>query len=194
VDAAEAVAELVGRIDGGWDGPGLGVWDLRSLVGHTSRSIVTVLTYLDRPAGREELRTPEAYVAASATMAADLAEQVAERGREAGRALGADPAAAFRALVQQVVTRLGDADDDALIETIAGGMRVGTYVSTRTFELVVHGLDIARATGLTVDLPEAALADATALAGRVAARLGKGPAVLAALTGRSSLPEGFSIV
>jgi hypothetical protein len=40
-------------------GPGLGDWDLRSLVGHTSRSLVTVETYLDHPA--EALEVPPAF-------------------------------------------------------------------------------------------------------------------------------------
>ena len=49
--AAGTVADLVDAIpDTGWDGPGLGVWDLRALVGHTSRSLVTVITYLGQPA------------------------------------------------------------------------------------------------------------------------------------------------
>jgi len=49
--AAGTVAALVDAIpDTGWDGPGLGVWDLRALVGHTSRSLVTVV--LSSEAGR----------------------------------------------------------------------------------------------------------------------------------------------
>ena len=43
--AAGTVADLVDAIpDTAWDGPGLGEWDLRALVGHTSRSLVTVVT------------------------------------------------------------------------------------------------------------------------------------------------------
>ena len=42
-----AFAAQVDRIPAdAWDGPGLGEWDLRALVGHASRSLVTVLTYL----------------------------------------------------------------------------------------------------------------------------------------------------
>ena len=37
---------------GRWDGAGLGEWDLRALVGHASRSLITVSTYLQRPAQR----------------------------------------------------------------------------------------------------------------------------------------------
>ena len=73
-------------------------------------------------------------------------------------------------------------------------MRLSTYLPTRTFELVVHGLDIARATGRPVTHPQEAVAEAVALAGAVAARSGRGGDVLLALTGRAPLPAGFSIV
>ena len=39
-------------------------------------------------------------------------------------------------------------EDDPVISTIFGGMRLSDYLPTRTFELVVHGLDIARAAQL----------------------------------------------
>jgi hypothetical protein len=51
--AANAVVELVRTIDDGWDRPGLGAWDLQALVGHTSRSFLTVTSYLDQPAQTE---------------------------------------------------------------------------------------------------------------------------------------------
>jgi uncharacterized protein (TIGR03083 family) len=196
LDAADAVANLVAQIeDGAWERPGLGVWDVRSLVGHTSRAIVTVLTYVEQPADGEDLATPEQYFAAVTTAAVPGgADAVAERGREAGRALGDDPAGTFRSLVQQVSTRLTRADDAQLVSTIGGGMRLDHYLSTRTFELVVHGLDISRATGTPIDLPTAALTDACALAGRIAVLTGRGPSVLIALTGREPLPAGFSIL
>ena len=44
-----------------WDGPGLGDWDLRSLVGHASRSLITVSTYLQTTAEQEDLADPVEY-------------------------------------------------------------------------------------------------------------------------------------
>ena len=42
-EAARTFVALVARIpQNRWNGPGLGEWNLRSLVGHTSRSLVTV--------------------------------------------------------------------------------------------------------------------------------------------------------
>jgi uncharacterized protein (TIGR03083 family) len=193
--AAGTVADLVDAIpDTGWDGPGLGVWDLRALVGHTSRSLVTVITYLGQPAAAEEVGTSEAYYAAIARAGGANSPAVAERGRAAGAALGDEPAAAFRALLVDATAAVDRAADDDLLTTIVGGMRLTAYLPTRTFELAVHGADIAAATGLPVTFPPAVLAEAVALAARTAVELGRGPAVLAALTGRAALPPGFSVV
>lgn len=192
--AAHAVADLVGAIDDDqWTQPGLGGWDVRALVGHTSRAMITVLTYLDQPAQSEDVPTPERYFTLIASQTTDPAA-VAERGRQAGDALGPDPATAVRELLQRVTERLTSADPDALITTIVGGMRVAAYLPTRTFELVVHGLDIAAATGRAVTFSPPVLAHVTDLAGRIACELGHGSDLLRALTGRTALPAGFSVV
>jgi hypothetical protein len=192
--AAESFATLVDHLPAdGYDGPGLGVWDLRALVGHASRSLVTVLTYLDRPAASATVGSAVDYYAQGVLATVDPAA-VVERGRAAGAALGDDPAAAVRALLSTVRARLPDYRDDYVLETIAGPMRLGDYLPTRTFELVVHGLDVAGATGVAASYDEAVLADATVLAARIAVRTGRGAEVLLALTGRASLPAGFSVV
>ena len=42
---------LVSRVPSdAFDQPGLGVWDVRGLIGHTSRAMSTVITYLKMPA------------------------------------------------------------------------------------------------------------------------------------------------
>ena len=195
LSAAAAVADLVDTIPStAWNGPGLGVWDLRALVGHTSRALVTVVAYLGRPADAEEVATPEAYYALIARAGGADPAAVAERGRVAGAALGDDPASAFRALIADATAALDRAGDDDLMTTVAGGMRLVAYLPTRTFELAVHGADIAAATGLPVTIPPAVLAESAALAARTAVEVGQGPVVLAALTGRSALPPGFSVV
>lgn len=196
-DAAETVVDLVRRIpDGAWDDPGLGEWDLRALVGHTSRAFVTVLTYLERPAGREDIDSPEGYYALLPSMTGEGIDQagVARRGRDAGAALGDDPAAAFADLAGRAVAAARAADPDALITTIAGGLRVSSYVPTRTVELVVHGHDIAAATGLEPTFSDAVVADVVALLARTGVRLGHGAVLLRALTGRATTPPGFTVV
>lgn len=191
--AARAVADLVATIAvDAWDGPGLGEWDLRALVGHTSRSLLTVEAYLATPAEREDLASPETYVA-TAIAAVDPAS-ITQRGRDAGAALGADPADAFATIVTRVLPLL-DRDDDPLVTTIAGGMRLSVYLQTRTFELVVHGLDIADALGVAPPaFSPAVWAAALTLAVRTAVVKDRPAEVLRALTGRAGLPAGFSVV
>ncbi|MGA5463313.1 maleylpyruvate isomerase family mycothiol-dependent enzyme [Mycobacterium sp. NPDC050041] len=194
--AAESFAELVAKIPAGaWEGPGLGEWDLRALVGHTSRSLTTVSTYLKTTARREDLRDPQEYYVFArrfATQAGGAA--VLERGRQAGRDLGPDPAAAVEALVRQARRDL-DGVDDRLIEVIGGqGIRLFSYLPTRTFELAVHGLDIARAVGVDHPLPGDVLGAAVRLAADTAVTLGDGETLLLALTGRTPLPASFSVV
>jgi hypothetical protein len=84
---------------------------------------------------------------------------------------------------------------DPLIEVIGGlGIRLHTYLPTRVFELAVHGLDIARATGLSFELPADVLDAATVLAARIGVATGHGDALLMSLTGRQTLQDGFSVV
>lgn len=196
LSAAQSFVDLVRRIPGtAWEKPGLGAWTVRDLVGHTSRSLTTVSTYLKAPAQRETVTTAADYYAAIRELSAGMGEDaIVERGRQAGRDLGTDPASAVDALVAQVTTDL-DAVEDPLIEVIGGiGMRLSTYLPTRTFEMAVHGLDIAHAVGIDYAPPADVLADATALAARIAVALGQGTPVLLALTGRQGLSPGFSVV
>ena len=150
--AARTLPDLVDRIpSAAWDGPGLGEWSLRSLVGHTSRSLITVLTYLQQPA--ERVRVPSAaayYDFVKGATGADPAG-VTERGRQAGVDLGAQPSITIRALVDDALAALDAVTGDPVIETIAGGMHLDDYLPTRIFELAVHCLDIAAAIDATTD-------------------------------------------
>jgi uncharacterized protein (TIGR03083 family) len=194
--AARAFAALVREIpQSGWAGPGLGDWDLRALVGHTSRSLITVFSYLETTAEHEDVVSPQDYYARirDAAWIAGPAE-IVERGRQAGRDLGEHPAATVDAWADRALADVA-AVEDPLIAVIGGlGIRLHTYLPTRVFELAVHSLDIVRATGIEFRLPPEVLDAATVLAARTAVKLGDGEAVLTALTGRSALPPSFSVV
>ncbi|MFI5510224.1 maleylpyruvate isomerase family mycothiol-dependent enzyme [Mycobacterium sp. NPDC051804] len=194
--AATSFAALVHEIPAdAWDRPGLGEWDVRSLVGHTSRSLTTVRNYLQSPADREDIATPQEYYVrvTPSALGIDPAD-VAERGRQAGRDLGDDPAATVDELVAGVLEDLASVDDP-LINVIGGlGIRLHTYLPTRVFEMAVHGMDIAGAVDIPFQLPNAVLAEALELATRTAVATGNGETVLLALTGRSTLPPSFSVV
>ena len=182
-------AALVG---GRWAEPGLGEWDVRALVGHTSRSLLTVEAYLARPADAVELGSAVAYFRATSAMAAGAA--VAERGREAGVALGADPAASVADIADRVLALVRSADGGEQVTTIAGGMRLADYLPTRTFELTVHTADLATALGVPADVPATAAAQALRLVAGLAVSDGLAGPLLLALTGRSGLPAGFSVL
>jgi hypothetical protein len=69
------------------------------------------------------------------------------------------------------------------------------YLPTRTFELTVHSLDLARALG--VDPPEVLTPAVTAcceLAGGLAGRRPHAADLLLLLTGREHLPPGLTIL
>ena len=191
-EAARAYADLVRSIPAAsWDGPGLGEWSVRDLVGHTSRALITVETYLQQPAETEDVATPAGYLAALGQVDAAA---VAARGRDAGRALGPDPLATIDALIERVLP-LVDREDNPLITTAAGGMRLEAYLPTRSFELVVHSFDIAAA--VSIDPPaytDQLLSQVAAIAATAAVIRGFGPELLRALTGRQPLRPDFSVV
>jgi uncharacterized protein (TIGR03083 family) len=191
LEAAGSFAELVASLPPSLSGPGLGEWDLRALVGHTARSLVTVSEYLRRPASSVDLETAADYIGGLAAAANDD-PGVTRRGVEAGEMLGDDPAGAVRLLLDEVVADLARADPDQLVTTYAGGMRLRDYLPTRSFELVVHCLDIAAAVPVRWTPPPAALSEALHLAADVALRRGEGGLVLRLVTGRE--PGGVSIV
>ena len=190
-EAAQAFVELVGQVRGDWDRPGLGVWDLRSLVGHAARALVTVTTYLDTPAATEDLASPAAYLTGSSAVDPEV---VAARGRQAGADLGDDPAAWVSAAAERAVARVRAADPQALLTTVNGGMRLVSYLPTRTFELVVHGADVAVALGLEPDVPPAALREAAGLATEVVLAQGRGQDLLLTLTGRADWPADLVVI
>jgi uncharacterized protein (TIGR03083 family) len=189
-DAARWFGWVVGEVRD-WDGPGLGEWTVRDLAGHTGRALLTVAAYLDQPAAAVEVGSAVDYFAV--VLAASPAA-VAERGRAAGAALGADPVAAVRASVGSVLDRVFAAGPDDLVSTPAGGMRLVDYLPTRTFELTVHGADLAVAVGADPAPPETAAARSIALLGALAARGGTAGPLLRAAAGRGPLPPGFTVL
>ncbi len=197
---AHVFADLVGTLPADrLSGLGLGSWTLRDLVGHTvSAGLAGVTEALGRPATTEDITTPEGYYALAKTVDPAFLQAVVARSstdaRDWGARLGDQPAGQVRRLAERAVAAVAAADPDALVTTAAGGMRLGSWLPTRTFELVVHSMDVARAADVRVDLPVDALAESAALAARLAAVTGGGQPVLLALTGRRDLPAGFSVV
>ena len=89
-----------------------------------------------------------------------------------------------------------DGAGNPLIQTAAGGMHLESYLSTRTFELVVHSLDIATAVP-DIEPPEFSdqlLSEVARVGATAAVLLGRGVELLLALTGRAPTRPGFSMV
>jgi uncharacterized protein (TIGR03083 family) len=176
-----------------WEQPGLGVWTVRDLVGHTSRALLTVELYLAQPAAQREVIRPVDYFLRAQAGLADPAS-VAARGRAAGVALGPDPSAAVRDIAARVLAQVETTADEVLVSTPVGGMRLIDYLPSRIFELAVHTLDIAAALPVMVTLPEPVAAVALHLLAALALHPDKAAALLLAATGRRALPAGFWVL
>lgn len=194
LSAAQGFLELVEQVPGtAWAIPALGVWDVRGLIGHASRALTTVESYLGAPPTGKRVDGPVEYYLA--IRGSTTPESIAQRGRETGDALGTDPAGAVREIVERLTALLGNTPDDALVASPAGTMVLIDYLPTRTFELAVHGLDLARVLG--VEPPSSLMPGVAAsleLAGAIGARLPTAPELLLLLTGRSGLPGNLSVV
>ncbi|MXZ69596.1 MAG: hypothetical protein F4Z17_11675, partial [Acidimicrobiia bacterium] len=94
-------------------------------------------------------------------------------------------------IVDSVFCLVDALPDDHPVATPVGEMRLADYLPTRTFELVVHTLDLAGEVGEDNPVPESALSVALWLSTEVAARSGRAEDLLMALTGRAPLPSNL---
>jgi uncharacterized protein (TIGR03083 family) len=173
-----------------WSAPGLGVWTVRELVGHTSRALVTIEDYLDTMPAEVTIRTPVDYYTAGLKIATPgLHDGVAERGRQAGAALGDDPVAAIREIVLRVVDRVASEPDDAVCTSRFGGMLLIDYLPTRIVELTVHCIDLTDA----LDRPPTVRPAAVALTVDIMSQVADPLVVIRSLGGRATLPEGYNV-
>jgi len=200
--AAHTFVELVAEVrPDQWTLAALGVWDVRSLVGHTTRALSTIETYLAIPSKGPDLDSPVAYFLSVLSSHHESEERkkqdaaIAERGRQAGAELGDEPAKTVSEIATRALALVDATPDEALLATPAGSMTLGAYLPTRTFELTVHSLDLARALNT---YPPAGLAPALAacceLAGALAARRPNAASILLTLTGRNSPAQDASVL
>ncbi len=155
-------------------------WRVLDLIGHGNRANLLPVEYYERPV--------------QAAGADDLAEyllpaNIAKRGREATAALGDDPAAAVRSASERAVAVIASAPRDAVVGTPFGERSLDSYLTSRTAELVLHGLDL----DTSIDLPTEALADCLECLVSQAVGSGRGVEVARALSGRGTLTRGFNV-
>ena len=168
------------------DQPGLGVWSVRELIGHTCRALLTVEQYAGRSSSSGRLEGPADYFI-EALRDERIHDAVADRGKESVAVLGDHPASAVAGIVGRLIQLVDSLPDEHPVGTPMGQMTLAGYLPTRTFEMVVHTLDLSRAAGLTVDVPASLLAVSLRLSTEIAMRSGRGEGLLMALAGRESM-------
>ncbi len=194
LEAGEFFAGVVDQVDiDGWEVPALGEWCARDLAGHTYRSFTNVLSYAEKPANKVEVETPVGYFIKAFESLADP-KQVAERGRAAGLEIIDDPKMMVRGFQMYVKNKLAELPDDYILNVPTGGMRLIDYLPSRTFELVIHTMDLAKTVGVDARPPEKAMETALLLLGQLALHRGLAPDLVLAATGRQDLPSGFNVV
>ena len=194
LEAGEYFVGVIDKVDiDGWEAPALGEWCVRDLTGHTYRSFTTVLSYSAKPGDKVELERPVDYFLKAFEALADP-KQVAERGRAAGLEIIDDPKMMVRGFAMYVKNKLEELSDDHIMATPVGGMRLIDYLPTRTFELIIHTMDLAKSLGLDAEPPERGMAATLEILGQLALYRGHAADLVMAATGRHSLPAGFTVL
>ncbi len=194
LEAGEFFAKVVDQVDiDGWEVPALGEWCARDLTGHTYRSFTTILSYSAKPGDKVDLERPVDYFLKAFEGLADP-KQVAERGRAAGLEIIDDPRMMVRGFAMYVKNKLEELADDHIMATPVGGMRLIDYLPTRTFELIIHTMDLAKAVGVDSKPPEKGMTATLEILGQIALYRGQASDLVLAATGRGGLPTGFSVL
>ena len=192
--AARFFVDTVARVQATqWDDVGLGEWNVRDLVGHTSRSLTRVEEFCAQPAEKATVLSAAEHYRISLAPA-NANDEIAARGREAGAELGDDPAATVRTAAERVLPLLDGLSEDMVISYPNGAIRLGDYLETRVVELTVHTLDLANAIGADAQAPPEALSVTLHLLADLAVASGQGALLVLAATGRGLLPDRFSLM
>ncbi len=193
LESAEFFAALVDGVDiDAWEDHALGQWTLRDLAGHTYRSINTVVGYSEKPASQVDVESTTQWIM-NVRQNTDPS-RVAEMGRSASLEIMDNPQMMVRGFLNMARERINELDDDFILATPLGGMRLVDYLQLRTMELVIHGGDFARALGVDALPPASGTQVALQVLSGVAVAEGHGPALADALTGRSALPIGYNLL
>jgi len=173
----------------------LGNWDVSALIGHSLRAVSAAKSYAFFGDAPISIATPEEYYLKAIC---DLPENeyiartlaIKERGISAGLSLGNELAAEIKSATDEAVSFLQQANDKDLIKSPFGVMYLETYVPTRTFELALHSLDLARF--LEVAPPKVlseAISTSWDLAGRIAKGHSKSAELLLFFAGRDNIAK-----
>ncbi|MEC9013963.1 MAG: maleylpyruvate isomerase N-terminal domain-containing protein [Chloroflexota bacterium] len=176
-----------------FDAPALGEWCVRDLVGHTYRSFTTVLSYSAVPSNKVDFERPVDYFLR--LLSSDVNHgHIAERGRAAGLEIIEDPKMMVRGFAVYVKNKLEELSDDHIMGTLTGGMRLIDYLPTRTFELIIHTMDLTKALGVESSPPRSGMETTLQMIGQLALNRGYAQDLILSSTGRDGLARGFTVL
>ncbi|POX39754.1 hypothetical protein C3486_16685 [Streptomyces sp. Ru73] len=135
----------------------LGDWTVRELVAHFAMAVEHIPAGLERPAAAKQEVVLAEWPFAPAVYAASVDEYVRKSAAEH------DPVALLDRAAERYAALVPGASDDRLMAVRPGAMRLGDLLVTRCLELVVHGDDLAAATGKEIPFDRQALAATTRL-------------------------------
>jgi hypothetical protein len=194
LDIVDRLPDLIDQVKD-FSEPGLGSWDLAGLSGHLLRAVRTPVRYLADPEPMDGPGNGAAqYLAAYLERRQEdpsLDDVVAQRGT--GEIEGIDPdqfPRLFRTAAASARAALQGIQGDRKVGTPHGTYRIQDYLRTRTFEAVVHSLDVAHAAGIEWRPPQAAVNDALLLLVDLAHITDQAERLLLALTGRIADTDG----
>ena len=194
LEAGEYFASIVDSIDiDAFEAPALGEWCVRDLVGHTYRAFTTVLSYSSPSAEKVDFERPVDYFLRLLAGDVDYG-QIAELGRAAGLEIIDDPQMMVRGFAMYVKNKLEELSDGHIMGTPAGGMRLIDYLPTRTFELIIHTMDLTKALGAESNPPQRGLESTLQIIGQLALHRGHAPELILSATGRHGLASGFTVL
>jgi uncharacterized protein (TIGR03083 family) len=122
-------------------------WNVKELLGHMYRDVDRLIEYRGEPAPAEPDADAVSYWRRYDPV--DDSPGIAHRAIEIAKGFetGADLARAFEVRWREAVNVAKQLEPDRIYRTFAPAMRLDEYVKTRVLEIVVHGLDLARAIG-----------------------------------------------
>ena len=194
LEAGDYFVSIVDSIEiAAFDAPALGEWCVRDLVGHTYRSFTTVLSYSAVPSDKVDFERPVDYFLR--LLSSDVNHgHIAERGRAAGLEIIEDPKMMVRGFAMYVKKKLEELSDDHIMGTLTGGMRLIDYLPTRTFELIIHTMDLTKALGVESSPPRRGMETTLQMIGQLALNRGYAQDLILSSTGRDGLARGFTVL